>query len=255
MRSRLGFTTLLFVVITLAGCASSMDEQVAEDPGDGELAEADSAVAGTSTFFEIKSDLRKCAAPMCGGWWIERLNRSSTTCHDGQRAHYCYTPVLDWSESNLPEAQRATMLDACNRGALAEGTLAIVRGRFARTNSTTPFPAMGRFVITEAWVAENDAVSDGTFVWLADNGVRCVTSPCPSYTEKTLNFPAITDIAAVDFSPARLTDDQLGECLQRMATPQGLLVAGYRYTVYGDAGSANARNATAAYYRLSDESY
>lgn len=254
MRSQLGFTTLPFVLAcSLAACASSMGtEEVANEPSDGVELAAGSPIAAGSTFFKITADLRKCPSPMCGGWWVERLNRWTTKCHDGRYAEYCYTPVLDWSVANLPDAQRTTLLDACNRGAVADGVLAIVRGRFAPTNSTTPYPQMGRFVISEAWVAENDAVSSGAFVWVADNGLRCFTSPCPSLTERTLNMSMSTDIAAVDFSPAELTDDQLGECLERMATPEGLLVAGYRYTVYGDAGAAKARSATAAYYRLGD---
>lgn len=37
-----------------------------------------------------------------------------------------------------------------------------------------------------------------------------------------------------------------------MSTPDGLLVAGSRYTVTGEAGAAPGRIATAAYYRLTD---
>lgn len=251
MRSMVSFATLSFLYI---GCATSIDPQddiAAAYGGDTEFTGAtDSAAGAADTYFEIESDLRRCASPACGGWFLERLNRWATRCHDGQNATSCYTPVLDWSEAGLTDEQRATMLGACGRGAVLDGVHAIVRGRFAPTNSTTPAPRMGRFVITEAWVAENEAVSDGTFVRVADNGIRCVTSPCPSVTEMTLNTSASIDIAAVDFAPAALTEDEVATCVDRMATPEGIMVAGDRYTVEGDAGSAPARSATAAYYRL-----
>jgi hypothetical protein len=231
----------------VAGCASS-ESATDELPND---AVADPQVASTDyAFFSIMSDLRRCSYPTCGGWFITRLNQATTKCNDGTSAPTCYTPVLDWSQSNLPEAQRTALLDECTQYASFPGVYAIVRGKFARTNHTTPRPELGRFVITDAWLAENDAVSSGTFVNVKDNGVRCFVAPCPSFTETSLNLGTTTDIADVDFTPAALTAPQVEECQQLMATPTGLIVAGDRYTVDVDGRTADGRTATAAYYRL-----
>jgi len=127
-----------------------------------------------------------------------------------------------------------------------------VRGRFAPTNSTTPRPEMGRFVITEAWVAEGNSVSDGVFVKVKDNGVRCLAAPCPSLTEKTCNTFRVTDIAEIDFTPAGLSNDQIDELTQSLFTPNGIMVAGFRYTVHENGSTAKGRTATAAYQRLAD---
>lgn len=201
-------------------------------------------------FFAIMSDVRKCSYPTCGGWILQRLNQPTTRCNDGRLATTCYTPVLDWSQANLPESQQAALLDACTEYAGSAGVYAIVRGKFARTNHTTPRPELGRFVITEAWLAENDAVSSGTFVNVKDNGVRCFAAPCPSFTESALNLASTTDIAAVDFTPAGLTESEVEECTGLMSTPTGLIVAGDRYTVNIDGRTADGRTGTAAYYRL-----
>jgi hypothetical protein len=248
MRVKLGFTTLPLVwMCAVSGCVSSAtpeDEMPNEPAVDSQVARTDYA------FFSIKSDLRKCTYPTCGGWMIQRLNQSVTRCSDGRLAATCYTPVLDWSQANLPEPQQAVLLDACTEYAGSPGVYAIVRGKFARMNHTTPRPELGRFVITEAWLAENDALSTGTFVGVKDNGVRCFVAPCPSFAETALNLPTTTNIAAVDFTPAALTEREVEECTQLMSGPTGILVAGDRYTVNVDGRTADGRTATAAYYRL-----
>jgi hypothetical protein len=268
MRSSFGITTLFAVLLcALVGCASSLEAQgeLTEDSvnqnalADNASAMADNASAMADnasamddaySYFGLAADIRRCPSPSCGGWYLTSLNRSTTKCHDGQAAQVCYTPVLDWSESNLSEAQQATLFDACSKDPTARGVYAIVRGRFERSNHTTPHPELGRFVVSEAWVAEGDTVSAGTFVRVRDNGRRCIAAPCPSLTEDTLNQAQPRDLAGVDWAPARLSEPRIAECVQAMSTPDGVLVAGHYYTMHGRAGSALGRTATAAYYRL-----
>jgi hypothetical protein len=257
MRSLSGFATLPFVLTCpLVGCAPAaepLDELAGDsvnlDALDGK---AGGAMDGASTYFELTTDLRKCPSPLCGGWFVERLNRTMMTCHDGTQAEVCYTPAFDWSEAKLPEEQRAELLDASLKNAVVGGVHAIVRGRFAPTNSTTPRPDMGALVVAEAWVAEGEAVSDGVFVRVTDNGLRCFAAPCPSLTETVLNTPQVANIAEVDFTAAGLSALEIEQCLDEMATPEGILVAGYRYMVHEEGGAAKARAATAAYRRLAD---
>ncbi|TMQ12898.1 MAG: hypothetical protein E6J90_25860 [Deltaproteobacteria bacterium] len=193
-----------------------------------------------------------CSFPTCGGWYLGRLNASATQCHDGTWATECYTPVLDWSSANLSVSQQNRMLDACYQYAGATGVFVIVRGRFARTNSTTPQPLLGKFIITEAWLAEGDAASAGNFVRVKDNGVRCFAAPCPSLTETTLNGSASTDISGLDFTPAAMTADQITTCTQETFTTDGLLVAGDRYSFVVNGTSAIGRTVTNGFYRLTN---
>jgi hypothetical protein len=243
-------------ILSFAACAGSdvEDELAGETSDDAALdGKADGAVDGSYTYFEIYRDLRKCASPTCGGYFLHRLNRTSTVCHNGTSRWSCYAPSLDWSESNLGSDLQSALDEAAGRDALSYGVIAIVRGRFA-PQSYTGFGNLGRFVVTEAWVAENDAVSDGVFVRAKDNGVRCITWPCPSIGEKALNTSRSANIHGLDWSVAGFDDDQASKLANEMvATPYGIIVAGDRYTFKENNQWAKGRTVTAAYRRLVDQ--
>lgn len=255
MRSLSGFTALPSILIcSLAGCSSVadiQDELASEATNEGLFdGKVDGDVDGA--YFAVTADLRKCPSPVCGGWFFTRLNRPMTRCSDGRYAASCYTPVLDWSAANLSDEQKTKLLDSSNKGAVSGAVYAMMRGRFAPTNSTTPRPELGRFVITEGWVADGNAVADGTFVKVKDNGLRCLVAPCPSLTEAAVNTPRSADIAEIDWTLAGLSDDQLEECMQSLSTPEGIMVAGDRYRVQENGSTAKGRTATIAYRRLTD---
>jgi uncharacterized protein DUF6748 len=233
--------------LTGAQAACSTPAQAQADPV-GESAMT--AKTGGTSYYAIISDLRRCASPTCGGWFLKELNQSTTTCHDRSTADQCYTPVLDWSNSNVPESQQAELLDAARTSATSGQVYAIVGGTFGRTNNTTPQPRLGRFIIAEAWVAEGDGAARGTFVHVRDNGLRCFVAPCPNLTETTLNTSQVTNIAEVDFAPSGMSDAEIAQCTQSMYEPVGILVAGDRYTVQVDGRTADGRTATQAYLQL-----
>src|SRR5690242_5771385 len=94
------WAALPLVSFSLFAAACSSDEVFDELAGEtdaDEIAEgkADAAVDGSYTYYEITADFRKCASPMCGGFFLDRLNRSETKCHDGHYQTACYTPELD----------------------------------------------------------------------------------------------------------------------------------------------------------------
>jgi hypothetical protein len=255
MRPLNGFMTLQSALIcALASCSSAAAAPEASAGASIDQAAPDgtatSATAAASAYFSIRTDLRKCAYPMCGGWFLSRVNSSTTQCHDGRIATSCYTPVLNWANSGLDDTQQAALSEASNHAALSPGVYAIVLGQFARTNTTTPDPTLGQFVISEAWVSEGDGVSSGTFVKVQDNGLRCFAAPCPNLTETTLNTPQTTNIAEVDWTPSGLTEAQIEDCTQDMYGPDGLVIAGDRYTATVNGTAAKGRTVTAAYQRL-----
>lgn len=255
MRSSLDITRLCSMLLgALAGCASYAGGDEVAEATSGTDATANAISDGTArvgeAYFEIAKDVRKCAAPYCGGWNLARLNSAATTCHDGRSAAECYTPVLDWTFSNLPVAEQAKLLAACDEAAGTSEIYAVVRGQFARVNTTTPAPELGRFVIKEAWIIEGDAQAQGPFVRVRDNGRRCLVAPCPSLTEEALNASKSQDISAIDYTPAGLSSEQIVECNEATFTAQGLLVAGPDYTFTQNGTKATGRAATAAFYPL-----
>lgn len=257
MGSFLSVTVLSSVMVSgLAACSSSFadppDEIASDSAEEASLTRGADADDGARTYFALTADLRKCASPRCGGWFLHRLNRPLTRCHDGQLSAMCYTPVLDWSEAGVSEALQDKLLDQVRQGAPSGNVDAILRGRFAPTNSTTSDPSLGRFVITEAWGINSSAPAQGTFVRVEDNGLSCLVAPCPSITETTLNTSQVTDIAQIDWAPSGITDRQISGEIDALSMPGGILIAGDRFTVTGPGGTAKARTATAVYARLSD---
>jgi hypothetical protein len=244
---------LLSLALIPACASSTTDELAGETPDDEALdGKADGAVDGVYTYFEVTADLRKCASPVCGGFFLDRLNRSTTTCHDGSSQTACYTPVLDMSQSGLPDSALDKLVGKANQGAASAGVHAIVRGRFAKTNTTTPRPEMGRFIVTEVWLSQTDAVSDGVFAKIKDAGIRCIAAPCSSTIEKGLNTSRSAMIAEVDFAQSAVDEHLLETIGLQMYEPSGVIIAGDRFTVHENGHTAKGRTATAVYLRVVD---
>jgi hypothetical protein len=247
-------TTFGLAAITLSACAGAGaidDELAGETAADDNLTDgkADSAAGGAYTYFAITADLRKCASPMCGGFFMARLNRTTTICHDGTAQTSCYTPVLDWSEAALGADLQAQLVDGANASATIGDTRAIVRGRFAPTNGT-PVPSLGRFIVTEAWLGQADQPASGVFVKVVDNGTRCITEPCPWLTERGLNTSRSAAIDEIDWSYAEFTVDQVADFNTALTEPSGLVMAGDRYIYTENGQAAKGRTCTQGYHRL-----
>lgn len=241
----------LLALSIVPACASSDtdDELLADSADDANLDGKADADNGAYTYFAIAKDFRKCSSPMCGGFFLARVNRSTTVCHTGSSADTCYTPVLDWSESGLDADLQEKLVNASGK---TEGTFALVRGRFAKKNTTTPSPSLGKFIVTEAWVAEGDNAPDGVFAKVFDNGIRCITAPCPTLTEKGLNTGNAVNVADLDFAPADLSENQIQGFVEEYIAPSGIIVAGYRYTFKMNGKRAKGRTVTNAFHRLAN---
>ena len=238
--------------VLFAACSTTTQDELAGESStdDAVAGKADAAVDGAYTYFEVWRDLRKCASPSCGGFFVARLNRSYTSCIDHVDRAACYVPALDWSESNVSEALQPKLLDAANIDASSPGVHAIVRGRFAPQQYTPG--NLGRFIVTEAWIEEGDAVSDGVFVRAKTNSIQCIAAPCPTITEKALDKSTSANIAAIDWSLAGLEDREIASFEAMLSSDGGVILAGDRYTYSENGRTAKGRTATAVYSRLVD---
>lgn len=247
----LPLVALSFGISLLPACASSDtdDELLADSADQANLDGKADADNGAYTYYAIRKDMRRCAWPMCGQWFVSRVNRTTTTCHTGSSAAECYTPVLDWSESDLDAAQQDKLLGQAGK---LGGTFALVRGRFAKKNTTTPRPELGKFIVTEAWVAEGENPPEGVFAKVFENGIRCIAAPCPTLTEKGLNTGNAVNIADLDFTPADFTDRQIEGFVDQYIAPSGIIVAGDRYTFKLGGRSGKGRTVSNAFHRLAN---
>jgi len=234
-----------------AACADTtgpdQDELAGESSADGDDTKADSN--GTYTYYDLTQDQRRCASPMCGGVWVDRVNRAQTACTGGDHGplwqETCYAADIDWSDSGLSQDQIDQVMAAVYTG---ESGRVLVRGHL-RSNDYGDGLTLGRLYISEAWLAQTDGEPDGVFVKVKDSGVRCIAAPCESNAELKLNSSLSANIAGIDFEPSGATEDVVGQATEAMFEG-GMIIAGYRYTVYENGRTARGRRAYQVYLRL-----
>jgi hypothetical protein len=217
----------LFALALLPSCSSS-DDVLSEDNIE-DVGKADTR-ASTSTYFSIRPDYRKCVSPLCGGYWVKRVNNSYTPCVDNATGalNYvygeCYVAGTDLYGTGLSETEIS---------ALPLNQRVLLRGKVAGKNYGD-FGFLGAFVGTEAWLAPTDIAPTGTFYRVKDNGIRCITTPCFSVHEAKLNSTTHTDLSGLDLSGSGATQAQLDDAYSQLST--GILAAGKNTSVYENTG-------------------
>lgn len=184
------------------------------------------SLAGTSSFYSFRRDIRRCAAPRCGGYFVKLVNERRTRCADHRYASECYVASIDWGGQAEPDSDRA----------LLRGTIR-PQGRF------------GMFRVSEVWHAASSNRPMGTFFRIRDRGVRCVAAPCATHHEARLNSTNHRNIAGVDLSGAGAPGNQVSEANAAMTGPDGIIVSGFHSPVTGPAGRMQMLEATQFYIR------
>ena len=189
--------------------------------------------AGSANFeyYTLRADLRRCAFPMCGGFFVRRVNHARTRCADGRNMTECYVAEIDWN--GHPSGEPRTML---LRGDL-------VQRRFQRSRR------FGVLRVTESWRAASERPPVGKFFRVKDLGIRCITHPCLTHQEERLNSYAQRKVAGVELSGAFANPDQVAAAHQAMTGIDGVLVAAHHAVVTGPAGRAQTSRATQFYLR------
>ena len=193
-------------------------------------AEPDS-LASTSSFYTIRRDVRRCASPMCGGYFIKLVNQSRTRCANGRNMPECYVATIEWN--GQPEPQ--------NGGALVRGSI-----------STRDFgrrQVFGVLRAREVWLPAGSTQPSGTYFRVRDRGIRCIAAPCETHHEAKLNSSVSRNIADVDLSGAGTTDNVESQATTAMTETDGVLVAGVHIRVTGPAGRAQMLKASQFYLR------
>ena len=183
-------------------------------------------VASTSSFYSFRQDLRKCASPRCGGFFVKLVNQSRTRCADNRLQSECYVASIDWNGQ--------TELD--NNQGLLRGTIRR-QGEF------------GVFRVSEVWKAASDTKPAGMFFRVRDRGVRCIAAPCPTHHEAQLNSTVSRNVAGVDLSGAGAADNVLSEANAALTATDGILVSGDHTPVKGPAGHSQILKASQFYVR------
>ncbi|HEY8223939.1 MAG TPA: DUF6748 domain-containing protein [Pyrinomonadaceae bacterium] len=189
------------------------------------------SLASTSTYFTLRPDLRRCASPMCGGYFVRRVNGSRTLCANNRYAGECYVSEIDWNGHGEVEPERALL-----RGEIVSST----HQRFGK---------LGRFRVRESWQAATDGRPTAEFFRVRDLGVRCITHPCLTHHEARLNSTVAQKIAGVELNKVGASDALVQEAFTGLTSPEGILVSGTLRRVTGPAGSASTLDASQFYLR------
>jgi hypothetical protein len=188
-------------------------------------------LSSTSTFYTVRADLRRCVSPMCGGYFVKRVNLATTRCANGQYMAQCYVAEIDWNGQPEIDAGKALL-----RG----NVIAKTYGRFGN---------LGAFRVTESWQAIGDGQAAGTFYHVRDRGLRCITYPCPTHHEAKLNSTFSLNIAGVDLSGASLGTNNAPVAEAAMTGPDAAIITGNNVSVTGPGGRLLELKATQVYFR------
>ncbi|MEO7095468.1 MAG: DUF6748 domain-containing protein, partial [Polyangiales bacterium] len=152
-----------------------------------EESEAAVSIASTSTYFTVRHDFRRCISPICGGYWVARANKTTTTCADGSKASECYVAEIDWSAAGLTQddVNDASALSLVLRGTIGSKAYGTI-GTF------------GVFKPTEAWGSTVADAPSGNYYRVQDGGIRCITTPCFSLSADKLNSTIGRTLSSLD---------------------------------------------------------
>ena len=182
---------------------------------------------GNFTYFTIAPDLRLCPSPLCGGFWVTRVNHSATVCVDGTLAPSCYVADLDLSSSGLSVPQEASVRAAAGH--------LLMRGSI-EAKAAPPFGDLGVFHGLEAWLGHDSATATGTFYRARDTGIVCIAYPCENVQIWPLNRRGPVDlIAGVDLGGVSANPE---DGYAQLDEPHGLIASGELVAVSGPAGNS-----------------
>jgi hypothetical protein len=179
-----------------------------------------------SAFYTLRPDMRKCASPMCGGYFVKLVNQALTRCANGRKMPECYVASVDWNGASEVEPPKALV-----RGALV--TKGNRNGKY------------GVLKVTEAWQAATDKKSSGDYYRVRDLNLRCIAAPCETHHAAKLNTNEERKIAGVNLKVSETS--QIDEALKAMTGEEGVIVVGLLADVTGAAGRSKTLNATQFY--------
>ena len=202
MRVQLSLSALLFAlpVVAAVGCGAPDDSSAfdeSEVATDGKADKVDS----TYTYYSVRPDYRRCVAPLCGGYYVKKVN---------SKAAEVYVAEMSFDKAGLDEYDQQTF---------AVGG-AIVRG-WVNQKDFGSFGKMSVFAASEVWAAGSGTqTASGTYYKLNDTGIVCAKAPCFNIKESELNDKYRTTLSGV-------TGDLAGEAVPVLLSDDELLVSGY----------------------------
>ncbi|MBL8683558.1 MAG: nuclease A inhibitor family protein [Myxococcales bacterium] len=174
---------------------------------DGADEATDEARTTGEQYFSVRRDTRRCAAPLCGGFWLSRVGAASTLCGDGRRMAECYVPEL--AVSGVSAAQ----LDFVRSSVHHSAKRVFLRGRLEATRANA----------TQAWVAPATAASMTSTLRLAYRPTCAPNQRCAGSVSEALSNGRTTILANIDLSRASGTAEEITAATTAATTSIGII--------------------------------
>lgn len=191
----------MLLLCAASACAPTPDAAEAEGEESTSIESAGAALSTSpnSTFYRItRPDVRRCAYPICGGAFAQRVNQRQTRCADGTMQAECRIVEFDYAALKLSAAEQTKLAGQVRSGQ------ALLLGEIQKT---TPIAgtAYDKLVVTEAWQArglvtrrrseERGNVSGKRIRCLRSNAMNhassCMRAHRPLWTRASAQRPAV----------------------------------------------------------------
>jgi hypothetical protein len=196
------------LALSLAACAPLEDDADDDSAGD--------EVRAAGSYVRLRHDFRRCVSPVCGGFWVSRVNQRTLRCADGSTASECYVAEVDSSGLGLSPAELEAVGDRD----------VILRGRLV-LKAYGSFGSLGNLVVQEGWRAATAAASAETVYETYGTPRVCVRAPCATFDANKLNGTTSYTLMGVDLTGvANVSRADRRAAAAALGAAPGILVAG-----------------------------
>lgn len=222
------YGTVREIAFTFEGNAIKAKGYIDSRAFDGPLVEYQFVARTTaSEVFTARPDYRKCAAPLCGGYFVKLVNKKLTQCADGSLKEECYVASINYGNGPI----NAGTISVANKTPL------LVIGAILPKADTTA-GVLGIFHAKDAYRSATQNTAVGNFYGVTNNGIVCITTPCFSYDETLLNTEnRITKLSDVNLEMSGASPDDIAWAHQLLANGATLYAAGKNQKYQGYAGT------------------
>lgn len=220
------FAALLGVGASIGGCA--VDAQPADE---GDLS------AASRSYVTLRHDDRKCASPLCGGYFVHDVNRATAET---------YVSGIDLTAANLmPELEDSILA--------APAEELVLRGKLGPVESAHKTRA---FLVSEVYRGmPGMAPADGDVFFATKThspAIQCITAPCNNEVATQLNSTKTTSFTSYKVTDALPNGGDANWLTDRQQT-HGAITAGAIVKGTKKAGGyEQVMKATQVYVRLPD---
>jgi hypothetical protein len=199
-----------------------------------------------NSMYSVRRDIRRCAAPACGGWWVAPVNTAASSLlnesllaiqdapHTGSAP--AYVADLEFSCAHWTPQQINTF------SALAERGVALIYGQLSPSRSVDsslndgqePQNTYRTLVVRDAFTSANSNAPKGIFYTVKSTGIMCTLAPCPTDQADMINTKTSQKIHALDFDKT-FTPEQLAQA-QLDLDASGFVASGTQHLFNAEAG-------------------